>query len=98
MTGMAAMFLAGTSPRDALAAPLYGDFAGLAPLFIQVGSDETLLDDATRLATRAAHAGVSVRLQVFPEMQHVFQACAGVVPEADDAVAQAGTWLQQVLG
>lgn len=97
LTGMAAMYLAGASPRDPLAAPLHGDFAGVAPLFIQVGGDETLLDDATRLATRAAHAGVAVRLQVFPEMQHVFQAWAGVVPEADDALAQAGNWLQQVL-
>jgi acetyl esterase/lipase len=40
---------------------------------------------------------VSVRLQVFPEMQHVFQAGAGVIPEADDALAQAGTWFQKVL-
>ena len=98
MTGMAALFLAGASPRDPLAAPLYGDLTGLAPLCIQVGGDETLLDDSTRLATRAAHAGVSVHLQVFPEMQHVFQASAGVMPEADDALAQAGLWLQQLLG
>ena len=97
LIGMAALLLSGASPRDPLAAPLYGDLAGLAPLCIQVGGDETLLDDATRLATRAAHAGVSVRLQVFPEMQHVFQAGAGVIPEADDALAQAGAWFQKVL-
>ncbi len=97
LIGMAALFLSGASPRDPLAAPLYGDLTGLAPLCIQVGGDETLLDDATRLAARAAHAGVSVRLQVFPEMQHVFQAGAGVIPEADDALAQAGTWFQKVL-
>jgi hypothetical protein len=30
-------------------------------------------------------------------MQHVFQAGAGVIPEADDALAQAGTWFQKVL-
>ena len=94
---MANMFIAGGSLRDPLAAPLYADLAGVAPLYIQVGGDEALLDDSTRLATRAAHAGVPVRLEVFPEMQHVFQSGVGVIPEANDAVARAGQWLQGIL-
>ena len=94
---MANMFIAGGSLRDPLAAPLYADLAGIAPLYIQVGGDEALLDDSTRLATRAAHAGVPVRLEVFPEMQHVFQSGVGVIPEANDAVARAGQWLQGIL-
>ena len=94
---MANMFLNGASPRDPLAAPMYGNFAGVAPLYIQVGGDETLLDDSIRLASRAAHDGVPVHLQVFPEMQHVFQASIGVVPEADAAVAEAGEWFKKVL-
>jgi acetyl esterase/lipase len=67
-------------------------------LYIQVGGDETLLDDSTRLATRAAHAGVEVRLDVFPEMQHVFQVMAGQIPEADDAVARIGAFLRERFG
>jgi acetyl esterase/lipase len=94
---MANMFIAGGSLRDPLAAPLYADLAGIAPLYIQVGGDEALLDDSTRLATRAAHAGVPVRLEVFPEMQHVFQSGVGVIPEANDAVARAGQWLREIL-
>jgi acetyl esterase/lipase len=94
---MASMFLAGASPEDPLAAPLYGDFSGVAPLYIQVGGDETLLDDSTRIATKASHAGVAVRLDVFPEMQHVFQAAVGMIPEATDAVAKAGRWLHELL-
>ncbi|MBU6241905.1 MAG: alpha/beta hydrolase [Acidobacteria bacterium] len=95
---MASMFLAGASVDDPLAAPLHADLAGLAPLYIQVGGDETLLDDSTRIAAKAAHAGVSVRLDVFPEMQHVFQAAVGMIPEATDAVAHAGWWLSEILG
>lgn len=95
---MASMFLAGASADDPLAAPLHGDLAGLAPLYVQVGGDETLLDDSTRLAVKAAHSGVKVRLDVFPEMQHVFQAAVGMIPEATDAVAKAGHWLRQILG
>jgi acetyl esterase/lipase len=94
---MAALFLNGAPATDPYAAPLYGDFVGVAPLYIQVGGDETLLDDSTRVATKAAHAGVSVLLEVFPEMQHVFQAAVGMIPEASAAVAKAGRWIQQIV-
>ena len=63
-----------------------------------MGGHETLLDDSTRLATRAAAAGVDVRLDVFPEMPHVFQMAVGNVPEADDAVARIGAYLRPRLG
>jgi acetyl esterase/lipase len=94
---MAALFLNGAPATDPYAAPLYGDFVGVAPLYIQVGGDETLLDDSTRVAAKAAHAGVSVLLEVFPEMQHVFQAAVGMIPEASAAVAKAGRWIQQIV-
>lgn len=99
LTGTAAMFLGeGTHPRDPLAAPLYGDYHGLAPLYIQVGGDETLLDDSTRVAEKARAAGVEVKLDVFPEMQHVFQASVGKIPEATDAVQRIGEYLKVKLG
>ena len=96
--GMADLFLAGSDPRHPLAAPLYGNYAGVCALYIQVGGDETLLDDARRVATRAASDGVDVRLDVFPEMQHVFQMAAGHLPEADDAVTRIGAYLRPRLG
>lgn len=96
---MAAQFLGeGTHPRDPLAAPLYGDYRGVAPIYIQVGGDETLFDDSTRVAERAKAAGVEVKLDIFPEMQHVFQASAGNIPEATDAVERIGAYLKQKLG
>ena len=95
---MADHFLGGRDARDPLAAPLHADLTGLAPLYIQVGGHETLLSDATRLAAKAAAAGVDVRLDVFPEMQHVFQLMAGRAPEADEAVARIGGWLRPRLG
>lgn len=95
---MAGLFLAGGDARDPLAAPLHADLTGLPPLYIQVGADETLLDDATRLAANAAHAGVEVRLDVFPEMQHVFQMGAGTFPEAGEALDRIGRWLRPRLG
>jgi hypothetical protein len=70
----------------------------LPPVYIQVGDHEVLLDDSTRVADRIRAAGGAVDLEVFPEMQHVFQVCAGTVPEADDAIARIGAWLAPRLG
>jgi acetyl esterase/lipase len=96
--GMAEAFLQGKDARDPLAAPLHADLRGLCPLYIQVGGDETLLDDSTRLADRAKSAGVDVRIDVFPDMQHVFQMAAGNMPEADEAIARIAEWLRPRLG
>jgi monoterpene epsilon-lactone hydrolase len=96
--GLADAFLQGSDPRQPLAAPLHADLTGLAPLYIQVGGDETLLDDARRLAERATAAGVDTRLEVFPEMQHVFQIAAGALPEADDAWRKVADYLRPRLG
>ena len=69
---MSVLYLNGADPRAPLAAPLYADLRGIAPLFIQVGAAETLLDDATRLASVAGAANVRVTLEIWPEMVHVW--------------------------
>jgi acetyl esterase/lipase len=90
----AAMFLGdGGSPRDPLANPLYADLAGLGPIYIQVGGDETLLDDARRLAEHAPEAS----LDVFPDMLHTFQMAAGNAPEADEAIRRMAQWVRPRL-
>ena len=88
-------FLAGQDPRDPYASPLYADLTGLPPLYIQAGDWDTLVDDSHRLADNARHAGVEVRLDVFPEMLHAHQIWAGNMPEADDAVARIGDYVRK---
>ena len=58
---MARLYLNGADPRSPLAAPLYADLSGLAPLLIQVGAAETLLDDAIRLARGRGRGGCVCR-------------------------------------
>ena len=95
---MAQTFLGdGGNRRDPLANPLYADLRGLPPIYIQVGGDETLLDDSRRLAEHARKAGVEVKLDVFPEMQHVFHFAAGYAPEADDAIRMLAEWVRPKL-
>jgi epsilon-lactone hydrolase len=85
-------------PRDPLANPLYADLSGLGPIYVQVGGDETLLDDARRLDEHARRAGVDVRLDVFPDMLHTFQMAAGRAPEADEAIHRMADWVRPKLG
>ena len=53
--------------------PLYGDFTGFPPVYIQVGDNEILLSDSLNLHKRMVEANVSVRIDRFEGMWHVFQ-------------------------
>ena len=57
---------------DPLISPLFADFSGFPPTLIQVGSAETLLADATRLAAAMGAADVAVTLEVWPRMIHAW--------------------------
>lgn len=83
-------YLGEQDPRTPLASPVYADLHGFPPLLIQVGSDEILLDDATRVAERAQQAGVAVTLDIAEEMWHVWHAAAAVryFPEGKAAFDQ----------
>lgn len=61
--------------------PLFADFAGFPPLFLQAGSTELLRDEAIRTAEKAHAAGVDVEIELWPEAPHVFQ-MAPFLPEA----------------
>jgi acetyl esterase/lipase len=98
VTGLAGMYLGETDPRDPLASPAFADLSDLPPLYIQVGGDETMLDDAKNLATSAGEAGVEVKLDVFPGQQHTFQMAAGRAPESDDAIQRFADWVRPRIG
>jgi epsilon-lactone hydrolase len=82
---------------DPLASPQYGELHGLPPLLMQVGSRETLLDDTRDFASKAQRAGVSVQLEVYPDMIHVFQLFPRDLQAARDAIASIGQFLQSHL-
>lgn len=73
--------------------PLYGDFTGLPPLLIHVGTDEILLDDSTGVAEKAARDGASVELKIWPNMIHVFQALAFMHPAARQSIREIGAFV-----
>jgi acetyl esterase/lipase len=95
---MAALYLAGADPRAPLAAPLYADLRGLPPLLIQVGSAETLLDDAVRLAQGAGAADVRVEAQIWPEMVHVWPLFWPELDAGKRALVEAGGFIRRSVG
>ena len=89
-----------TSGQDAalgLISPIFADLTGLPPLIIQAGTHEVLLDDAVRLAQRAATADVEVTLDITPRVPHVFQAFYPILDEAAAALDRAGQLLSAHL-
>ena len=90
----AADYLAGTDPADPLVSPIFADLSGLPPLLIQAGSHEVLLDDATRLAVKAAADDVAVILDITPGVPHVFQAFAALLDEGDAALNRAARFVR----
>ncbi len=94
---MADAYVGARDRRSPTASPLFADLTGLPPLLVQVGSGELLVDDSTRFAKRARAAGVDVTLELWDDVFHVWQAYADLLPEARDAVAQIGTYIDQRL-
>lgn len=72
LTYMATSYFQSHSPTDPLISPVYADLGGLAPLLIQAGKKEVLVDDAIRLAERAKSADVDVVLSLYQERLHIF--------------------------
>ena len=90
-------YTAGLDAALPLISPLFADLSGLPPLIIQAGTHEVLLDDALRLARRAATADVAVTLDVTPGVPHVFQAYHQILDEAVAALDRAGQFLSAQL-
>lgn len=66
-------YASGQELDNPLISPLFGDYDGFPPTYIQVGGNEILLDDSVMLYKKLLKANVSVKLDIFKGMWHVFQ-------------------------
>jgi acetyl esterase/lipase len=94
---LASAYLAGTDAANPLASPLQAELAGLPPLLVQVGSAETLLDDAVRITRRAGAADVQIKLEIWPHMTHAWHLWAAQLEEGRRAIASAGAFIRAQL-
>ena len=94
LVAMGGVYLGGADPRSPLAAPMYADLAGLPPLLIQVGTRETLYDDATRLAQVAMSCEVETTFEPWAEMIHVWHLFAPMLDEGQQAIERIGEFIR----
>jgi acetyl esterase/lipase len=90
-------YLAGHPADDPVVNPLAADFTGLPPLLVQAGTGDFALPQARALADRAAQHGVDARLELYPADTHVFHVFWSFLPEAADALQQAGGFIREML-
>jgi phosphinothricin tripeptide acetyl hydrolase len=90
-------YLAGADPKTPTASPVFADLRGLPPLFVQVGTAETLLDESVEFTKRAQAAGVDARIDAAPDMIHVWHAFADLLPEGRDALDDLAAFLEAKL-
>ena len=91
-------YLGELPPDHPLCSPIYAELTGLPPMLIQVGSEEIVLADSTRLADRAKQAGVEVELQRFDGLWHDFQLHVGLLGESRAALKAIATFVRQFVG
>ena len=90
-------YLGGADAKNPLASPLYGDPTGFPPLLIQVGEPEVLYDDSRRFADQARAAGVKVTFEPWPDMPHVWQTFAPILPEGKQALTHIADFFKKHL-
>jgi monoterpene epsilon-lactone hydrolase len=87
----------GMNRKDPRVSPLYADPREFPPILIQVGSAETLLDDATRFAAVAGAADVRVTLEIWPHMIHAWPLWNAHLECGRRALANAGVFIRENL-
>ena len=87
----------GMDRKDPRVSSLYADLEGLPPTLIQVGSAETLLEDATRFAAAAGAAEVPVTLEIWPHMIHAWHLWNAHLEPGRRAIANAGAFIRGYL-
>ena len=83
--------------KDPRVSPLYADLRGFPPTLIQIGSDETLLDDSVRFAAAAGKADVAVTLEIWPHMIHAWHLWNAHLEDGRRALASAGAFMRAHL-
>ncbi len=90
-------YLGEADPRIPLASPLYANLAGLPPLLIHVGANETLRDDSIRFAEKARAVGIPVELKVWPVVPHAWQLAPHKIPEARQSLKESAAFLRELV-
>lgn len=79
------MYISGNDSRNPLLSPQFGNYEGIPPLYICVGTHEIHFDDCMNVAKVAEQYGVDVTLRKWDKMIHAFPLLSPLFPEARKA-------------
>jgi acetyl esterase/lipase len=91
----AGLYLGGHPADDPLVSPLSADLTGLPTMLIQAATGDPLLGEARELAEHAGDCGVDARFELFPVDTHDFHVFWSFLPEAAQALRQAGRFARE---
>ena len=91
-------FCRGTDLKNPLVSPIYADLSGLPPIYIQAGDAEILIDMIQVFVRKAQEQGARISLEVWKQMNHVFQAYGPLTPQSREALQRIGEVIQQAMG
>ena len=80
---------------DPRLSPLFADFPGAPPVYLQASEAEILRDDTTRIADRIRAQGGEARVDFWPDTPHVWQIFTGWLPEADEALLRVAEFVAE---
>ena len=89
------LYIGDNDPTNPLLSPQFGDYTGLPPMYICVGTHEIHLDDCVNVANRAQEHGVDVTLAKWHNMVHAFPIMSPLFPEAKQAMAEICEFVKQ---
>jgi epsilon-lactone hydrolase len=88
-------YLADADPRDPRCSAIFADMHGFPPMLIQVGEDEILYDDATRIRDAGTAAGVEVAFEAWRHGIHVWPVFISAgLPESAAAIEHLATFFK----
>jgi monoterpene epsilon-lactone hydrolase len=90
-------YLGGHPVDDPVLSPLLAELTGLPPLLVQAATGDIVLDESRALVERATADGVDAQLELYPAETHVFHVFWSFLPEAADALGQAGGFIRERL-
>jgi epsilon-lactone hydrolase len=94
----ATAYLNGHPVTDPVISPLTADLTGLPPMLVQVATGDRARPEAQRLADRAVEHGVDAHVELYPVATHDFHVFWSFLPEARDALHQAGAYIRSNRG
>ena len=91
----ASAYCEGSERTNPLISPIFGNFAGLPPLMLLVGTEEIVFDDTLEVARKANAAGVSTILDVAEGMFHCYPRFAPILRQGREAVDRMADFMHQ---